>query len=76
MIRLSSLFCHLLLFHRYSSISIPTIDLTPSQPDYKCFEKDDRPVDVGEIFENCCVDEHENKFKAGDVLTSCCHCFK
>ena len=68
------LFC--LLFYRYSSVSIPSIDLTPSHKDLKCFEKDERPVDVGEIFENHCVDVHENKFKTGDVLTSCCHCFK
>ena len=45
---------------------------------FKCFEKDNRPVDTEDIFRGFeadkwqCEDVHGNKYQKGDKLISCC----
>ena len=44
---------------------------------YKCFERDQTPVDTHKIFEEKCQDHAGNLFKPGsDPLTSCCQCLE
>ena len=43
-------------------------------PTYKCFQKDDAPVDAEIVFDDACKDLHGNKHKNGTTLTSCCQC--
>ena len=40
----------------------------------KCYEPDEPPVSVGEIFENDCSDKSGVHFEENSTLSSCCNC--
>jgi len=49
----------------------------PDQMKFQCFEKDDIPVDIDEVFEGgYCADKNGELFKIGNVEMSCCQCIR
>jgi len=49
----------------------------PEQMKFQCFEKDDIPVDIDEVFEGGhCADKNGELYKIGNVEVSCCQCIR
>jgi len=49
----------------------------PDQMKFQCFEKDDVPVDIDEVFEGGhCADKNGELYRIGNEEVSCCQCIR